>query len=851
MHKEAEEELIRSGIVTGDQLHAAKEKSRTNRQSILLNLLEGRSAESCRAITESLAQHYKIPMLSMKKIVPPQEIMSMCNAKQARKLHFLPVAMHGNQIVVGMVDPLDLNLSDEIRAIFRRTVQPVFISLDDFEHNYYRFFRKGVSLPGENPNLMNTAALKKAFLDSDETDLPDNVKEIISKKFAAKIVSIALASNASGFSVEPQQDVCLVNITIDGTEYNLYRFSISNHKAMVDAMMRLAKLDPSEHKGVDQFSRCQVKFRDRNFILVYGFRHSPTGDRVVVHIIDPAIASMEIAQLGLSQREQQKLEKTMEGGGIIIVTGPNGSGKSTLLQTMTRDAVAKGKSTYTIEDVVGLKIDGARQLQTKPDGPSKAQILAALRKKGAEVIVVDEIDKESLSAAVECAEAGILMLLSVTAPDIGEALSRVMRSGVSRADFAPLLKSACTHKVIRQLCPDCKSGSTLHSTTMAQWQMPDNIQFQTSSGCGSCENTGFRGTINLTELFDVSEKIAEMIRQGASGPELVQQARYEGMLRLIEKGMNKAIDGSTSVEEVLASIPFNMPFPVREQMRMGRVMPPKKAEEGAKASPSKEPQPPFGNEKKASGETIIFPGSAKAKEKKEKAPQIIKEAEKSVEEPPITAPQAAPEGTQDDKANILLVDDSPVSLEFTKHILQVSGFFNVDSANSAAEALEMLPTKQYHLVITDQEMPGQTGQEFIESIRQHPSLNNVGTILLTGNLNEMAALGGGADGYIGKPTDPEMLIARAKSIADIYKRLSAPTQARQPSPASIQPSGKATPAAGKVDFTEKDMANISNFELDMAIPAETPNPSAEEASAEAANENDDGNDINEFENLFK
>ena len=175
------------------------------------------------------------------------------------------------------------------------------------------------------------------------------------------------------------------------------------------------------------------------------------------------------------------------------------------------------------------------------------------------------------------------------------------------------------------------------------------------------------------------------------------------------------------------------------------------------------------------------------------------------------------------KSSILLVDDSPVTLEFTRHILEVSGHFGIDTAETAMKALEMLQQKQYHLVITDQEMPEQTGQEFIASIRQHPSLNGVGTILLTGNLSEMSALEGGADGYISKPTDPELLVARAKSISDIYRRLSG-VAPLQPTPASAT---KAPDRTGKVEFTDADMAKISDLELDATMNSALPRQQVE------------------------
>ncbi|MDX8403239.1 MAG: ATPase, T2SS/T4P/T4SS family, partial [Mariprofundaceae bacterium] len=753
MRKEAEQELIQAGIVSANDIHTAKTNSRSNHISILLNLLEGRSAESCQTIAEILAQHYKIPMLSLNKIRPPHRMMELCDPELARRLHFLPVAEHGDQAVIGMVDPLDIHYNDEIRAIFHRSVQSVFISMGDFERNYYRFFRKGISLPAENPALMNTIALKKAFLNTDHSGLSTDEKDVIAKKFATTIISRALTSGATGFSVEPQQDVSLVNLSLGGSEYNLFRFSISNHKAMVEAMMKLAKIDPSTHEGVDQFSRCQVKYQGQQYILAYSFRQTPTGERVIVHIINSDLKNLTIEDMGLPDQTVDQLKQMLEASGIMLMTGSSGSGKSTMLQVITRYATTLNKRIFTMEDIVGLKIDGVRQFQVKPQGPSKTKILKALQAKNADIVVIDEIDRETLPAVLDAVESGCLILLSMTAPNISDAISKLLRSGISRSKLASALKLISTHKVIRKLCPSCKTVAPVHSTTASQWQIPERLQFQTGRGCDKCENSGYDGTINFTEQLAINQSIAELIKQGASGPEIFEAGRHEGMLTLVEQGFNKAIDGTTSLEEVLAALPYYETFPVKNRMRMGRVMPLEKID-------SAEPPTTTTQFEKKSTTSISTENEAAVLATQtdrpiafsdlsslaDKSPEIIKEDKEPAEHQQTATTVVSEESRDQSKANILLVDDSPVTLEFTRHILNVSGHFNVDATDTAKKALNMLQEKQYHLVITDQEMPEQTGQEFIDSIRQHPSLNSVGTILLTGNLNEMSALEGGADG---------------------------------------------------------------------------------------------------------
>ncbi|MDQ6967856.1 MAG: ATPase, T2SS/T4P/T4SS family, partial [Mariprofundaceae bacterium] len=705
MRQEAELELIQSGNITANDLHTAKEKSRRNRVSILLNMLEGRSAESCEAIAAVLARHYKIPLLSLDKTTPPYRLMKLCSSELARKLHFLPITEHGSQVIVGMVDPLDLDSDDEVRAVFQKNIKPVFISLNDFERNYHRFFRKGISLPSENPNLMNTTALTKTFLSTGQSQSPIDNKDIIAKKFATTIIAKALTHKASRISIEPQQDVCLVNLFQDGKTYNLFRFSMSNHKAMLNAMMKLARIDPFNNIGTDQFSRCKVNYQGTQYILCYHIRQTPTGEQIVVHILDPNMEKLTIEGLGFSNQAIDSLKKTLQEPGIILVTGPSGSGKSTMLQAMLRHAVTLQKNTFTIEDVIGLNIEGVRQFQMKPKGPSKAQVLQAMQKKQADIIAIDSIDKNTLPAVLDAVESGCLVLLAIDAENISSAITKLLCMGVARSRLASTLKLISTHKTVRKLCSDCKSIEKLHPSTILQWQIPEHLQFQNANGCEVCNHKAYVENMSLSEVLTMNPEIAELLRQGASGPEIFEAGRAAGMLTLIEQGINKALAGLTSLTEVLATMPYHETFSVKDRMRMGRIMPLQAAENLA-APKSK----PFSTSNTAK---VISPTETDTSITFSRSDGSVKQ---KIVQDKTNEPAEKPKQTikEENKASILLVDDSPVTLEFTRHILNVSGHFHVDVADTAMKALQMLQEKQYHLVITDQEMPEQTGQEFIE-----------------------------------------------------------------------------------------------------------------------------------------
>ncbi len=549
MRVEAEKELIQSGAVSAVDIQSAKEESRNSHTSMLINLLSNRSVETAESITTTLAQHYRIPMISLNKVTPPPNLMKQCNPDLARKLYFLPISEQGNQIVVGMVDPLDLNFTDEIRAIYHKSVQPVFICKDDFERNFYRFFRQGIERPLEGKSLLDTQALKQTALGSEQAATTE--KSVAARKFASQIISKALSSNASTLNIEPRSDESQVSLQIDGADYNLCKLSTQNHKLIVTAIMELAKMDPSA-SGVDQRSRRRIKFRDQEYTLIYRVTPTPSGEKVVVHIVNSRLANLTLEALELPDSSVEQIKGAFEGPGIFLVTGANGSGKSTTLQAIVRYAVTLNARIFTIEDIVRQKIGGIQQLQVKTGGPSKAAILKSLLSRKVDIVMVDEADRETLPVAVEAANRGCLVILCIPSPGIKEALSKMLRSGISRSELGSSLKLVYNQRIIRKLCPSCKTAATLHQSTVDQWKIPKSLGLYSGKGCATCSHTGYHGTTPLAELLPVNDNLVTLINQGASGPEIYEEARLQGMLTLFELGVNRAIDASTSLEEVLS-----------------------------------------------------------------------------------------------------------------------------------------------------------------------------------------------------------------------------------------------------------------------------------------------------------
>jgi type IV pilus assembly protein PilB len=816
MQKEAARALIEAGIVSADTIEAASVRSRSNKKPLLVNLFEGCSAVTQADVTDTLAKFYNIPVMRLDGISPPPNLVRKCKLEQARQWYFLPVSEQGSHVVVGMIDPTDLNNVDMLQHIFRKPVQPVFIHAHDFENGLYRIFRKSDERPVESAQLIDTVQLQHVMTQKAGKDDGDTSEATIAGRFVRHVISRALTYGASSLAIEPKVSELLISLNIEGGVYRLFRLSQSHHGRVLTALKKMIGLEDKSDAAGSRRRSILLRFNGREYKLLFHFHPSPEGECATIRIVDPRYVGMSLDQLGLSSDIEAPIKAALAGTGLILVTGPFGSGKSSTLMAFLRQLTGDGaRRIISMEDLAIEKLAGVKQVQLPSGGTANAAMLKSALHHAPDVVVIDEVtDEETIAMSLHAANSGrCLLILCMEADGIAEALSRLLRMGLDRSHLAKALRLIYTQRFIRKLCPDCKSAAPVHPDTLRQLDIPPTFTFYAGSGCDACRHTGYRGTAMLGELLRMSPALCEMLENGASGSEVYTEGRHEGMLTLHERALNKAIDGTTSLEEVLGIFALPQGFDFKERLRLGRIghlQKPDARQESTQerlasqfeADARKQAEPP---------EIDIFAGDAEAEGPEGGSkPAAEQSAPSAAEAPAAEAQPPESEAVDADMLRVLLLDDSPVMLQYTQHILSSAGIFSVQAAGTVEEAWDKLQQQYFHLVITDHEMPGQTGQQFIERIRQQPTLNHTGTMLLTGNVKEASALAGGADGFVGKPTDPELLIARARSIAEIYKRMSNDAGGHRPDEAAPPSPG----AAGQVEFTEQHMKDIASFELD-------------------------------------
>ena len=286
-------------------------------------------------------------------------------------------------------------------------------------------------------------------------------------------------------------------------------------------------------------------------------------EKLVLRVFDPDKLSQPFSALGFSTHDEALWQAvTTQPHGIVLVTGPTGSGKTTTLYSALKKLARPEINVCKIEDPIEMVEPSFNQMQVQPaiDLDFTAGV-RTLRRQDPDIVMIGEIrDKETADVAAQAALTGHLVLSTLHTNDAPSAVTRLMDIGVPSYLIGATLLGVVSQRLVRTLCPNCKSPSGPHSA-WASLQASETLeveeQFHKAIGCDECRSTGFKGRERLYEILRVSESLASMINPSATSASLRKQGLKDGMVPLRQAGAIKVALGRTTVEEVLSVSTFD------------------------------------------------------------------------------------------------------------------------------------------------------------------------------------------------------------------------------------------------------------------------------------------------------
>ena len=309
-------------------------------------------------------------------------------------------------------------------------------------------------------------------------------------------------------------------------------------------------------KRLPQDGRFKARIQNRNIDFRVSTCPMSHGEKVVIRILDQSGLKINLGDLGF---DPAIIKRFVDGihkpWGMVLITGPTGSGKSTTLYSALGTINDSRKNISTIEDPVEYQIKGINQVQAKADiGLTFAAGLRSFLRQDPDIIMVGEIrDLETAEIAVRAALTGHLVLSTLHTNDAPSTLTRLTDMGVEPFLVTASLIMILAQRLVRRICNNCKEEFVPSEDMLSRAKIEPHpgIKLWRGAGCPICRGTGYKGRVALYELMVMTEKLKELVIGGALASLLKKAAIEEGMETLRMAGVRKALQGLTTLEEVV------------------------------------------------------------------------------------------------------------------------------------------------------------------------------------------------------------------------------------------------------------------------------------------------------------
>jgi type IV pilus assembly protein PilB len=504
------------------------------------------------------ADEYGIPLIDISAFNLSQAPVSLVSEALIEKHQALPLHLRGNQLFIGMKDPTDHELIDEIAFSSGFHVEPILVSANQLEAAIERAME--ATTPAfddfdEEEGLEDVAFQIDADSVEDAATADLAVDETPVVRFINKVLLDAIRKGASDIHFEPYETRYRIRYRLDGVLKNVAGPPIQMSRRLSSRLKVMAGLDIAE-KRVPQDGRIKLNL-SRTKAIDFRVSTCPTlfGEKVVLRILDSAATKLGVEQLGFDRDQQELFHAAVKKPyGMILATGPTGSGKTVSLYTALQMLNEEGRNISTVEDPVEIRVHGINQVQQNTkQGMTFARALRAFLRQDPDTIMVGEIrDLETAEIAIKAAQTGHLVLSTLHTNDAPQSVTRLMNMGVPSYNITSAVNLIVAQRLIRTL-HKCKKKLELPPEALLQAgfekQDLEDLDLYQPAGCSEC-NEGYRGRTGLFEVMPISDSIAKIILEEGGALQIGEQARQEGILDLRQSALNKVAAGITDLIEI-------------------------------------------------------------------------------------------------------------------------------------------------------------------------------------------------------------------------------------------------------------------------------------------------------------
>ena len=536
--------LVDAKVITEEQLQDALSRKESGER--LGDVLIRDHLVTEQTLIEVLEFQLGIPHVSLGQFPIDPDMIQLVPKEIAKRYLLVPLRKEKNKLFIAMADPMDYFAIEEVRMMTGFKVEPCIATKQDIYKTISKYYELQATMDAAMSDLIGDSEDENPDIVADDSPIVVLVNQIITD---------AVVQGASDIHFDPQDAEFRIRFRVDGVLKTERSLPKSMQNMVIARIKIMGNLNITENR-LPQDGRIQIQAQMRAIDLRLSTLPTIYGEKVVMRVLDTKNSQISIEKLGLSKENLAIFQQLIvKPNGIVLITGPTGSGKSSTLSATLNSINNDELNIITVEDPVEYQLEGVNQIQVKEEiGLTFATGLRSILRQDPDIVMVGEIrDTDTAQIATRASLTGHLVLSTLHTNSAIESIARLKDMGVEPYLITASLEGVVAQRLVRKVCRDCSTEREVTATELAvlREHQLTAMTMKSGRGCSACNNTGYKGRMAIHEVVAMNEEMRTAILANKNRSDLLRIAENSGFKSLMNDGLEKAIAGSTTVEEIL------------------------------------------------------------------------------------------------------------------------------------------------------------------------------------------------------------------------------------------------------------------------------------------------------------